>query len=86
MYKGYNKCTCLKTHTSGNTTFEEYKIYYYKENYNSYSVLAYPPSSYMTYSGIEFAVQYTYLTGEFEEKFVDTVLSRQNRMDSIFED
>jgi hypothetical protein len=80
MHK-FKKCTCIKTHTSGNSSFEENKIYFYRENYNCYTVSENQP----TLTGAYY-VGYTYLKNDFNNHFVDTIVSRQNRMESIFED
>jgi hypothetical protein len=74
----FKKCTCIKTHTSGNSYFEENKIYFYSENYNCYTVMLEDNKFY--------TLSYTYLNNDFNNHFVDTVVSRQNRMYSIFED
>ena len=76
----FKKCTCIKTHTSGNTSFEENKIYFYIKSYNCYTVSVEHRES------VFYTLGYTYLNNDFNNHFVDTVVSRQNRMDSIFED
>lgn len=81
--RGYRLCTCKKTHLSGDIRFEENEVFYYFKNYNSYSIFK---NYYIGYNNEERTSNLTYLTGDFNKHFVDTIELRNQKIDSILND
>lgn len=81
--EGYRLCTCRKTHKSGDDSFTENEIFYYKNNGQTFSVFR---DFYNSLLIIAATRNYTYLPGDFNEHFVDTIEQRNQKIDEILND
>ena len=81
--KGYRLCSCKKTHKSGEDFFIENEIFYYKNNGKTFSVFRDFYSSLLILVATR---DYTYLPGDFNAHFVDTIEQRNQKIDEILND
>ena len=77
---GYRLCTCKKTHKTGIDIYKENEKFFYKEFRLYFSVKRITLDE--NWNGND----YTYLPGDFNKHFVDTIEQRNQKIDEILKD